>query len=430
MIKFLLAIVLVAFFSCKKDGVNNTNRKLYSISISNSSNLFITSDKSGNKLYGLRSKSLINKSASISASNNSRDSEVFEVKYYDDLGEEIVKSNPTQIFNLTNYIILVFDNFEAYFVSKRDEKVFEIPLRYLPHYVENKYTYLSQYLNTIDKIQEDGNNNIYYTTYESSSPHKKTLYKVSLSNSSLLQYEEVSAVNDDINGFCVDVNGNISYGYRDNKTQEYKYRYRKADGSFVSPNFPSQSNYNRVWIGTDGNMYGIQSNVEGNIHHKNSYFGKIENGIFSKIKLINMDLNDWKFGEVFKVKGQLFHAYYDYNPNKLFNISNEHDYAEISCAVEPNYVINDDLYYFDKVKFILTLINIKNGSTSHVFDLDENQLGNFDIDKILKVSIDGVVFSGVDLSNGQYVVSTLDINNELIKREVISGEIKTFIALN
>src|SRR5690606_17962334 len=156
----------------------------------------------------------------------------FEIKYLNDEGEEIQKTNPTYIYNLKDFIVLAFGEpysyIEAYLVKKSDGKVFEIPYEYVPS-AEGS---LDQYLNTKGRIQEDGNNHIYYIT------NKGTLYKISINTPSSLKFQEVSAVNDNVLGFCVDKSGNIHYGYSDSNTSNSKYRYRKSDGSFVNPTFP------------------------------------------------------------------------------------------------------------------------------------------------------------------------------------------------
>lgn len=399
----------------------NTNNSLSAITIQNTKALFISTSNVGSKLYGV-------KSSSISGKNTSNTEEIFEIKYLNSDGEEIQKSNPAYIYNLKDFIILGFGtNYlinsgfeEAYLIKKTDGKVFEIPKNYMPHVVGNKYNYLRQYLNTENKIQEDENNNIYYTTY----PNQKIL-KVSLNTPSSLQFQEISAVNDVVYGFCVDGKGNIHYGYYDSNTQNYKYRYRKSEGNFVNTSFPQSQYYNRIWTGTDGVMYSAKMNTA-----DDSYLGKIQDGSFSEIKHSNMNINDWKFGDVFNVKGKIIYTYYEYNPNKFFNFSNEMEFAEISCSVKANYVLNNDLYNFDKATFALTLINVLNGNTSVVYDLDETKLGNYDIDKIINVDQDGVTFSAVDLSNGQYVVAKISTANLVTIQTTINGQITTVTSLN
>ncbi|MDW8850090.1 hypothetical protein SD960_08315 [Flavobacterium sp. MMLR14_040] len=421
----VFGLTSIIFNSCNNDdgngGEKNTNNNLSSITIQNSKALFISSSKEGSKLYGV-------KSSAISGKSTSGTEVIFEIKYLNSAGEEIQKSDPAYIYNLKDFIVLGFgasylinSGFdEAYLIKKSDGKVFEIPRKYMPHVVGNKYDYLHQYLNTENKIQEDKNNNIYYTTY----PDHKIL-KVSLNTPSLLQFQEISAVNDNVYGFCVDGNGNIHYGYYDSNTQDYKYRYRKSEGNFINTTFPEGKYYNRIWTGTDGQIYGAKMNTV-----DDSYLGKIQDGGFLVIKQSKMNINDWKFGNVFNVKGKIIYTYYEYNPNKFFNLSNEMEFTEIPCSVKANYVLNDDLYNFDKATFVLTLINVLNGNTSVVYDLDETKLGNYDIDKIINVDQDGVTFSAVDLNNGQYVVAKISISNLVTIQTNINGLITTVTSLN
>lgn len=424
-IYLVFGLSIITINSCSKDDGNiNTktiNGNLSSISIQNTKSLFISSSKTGNKLYGV-------KSSSISGKSSLTTEDIFEIKYFNSAGEEIQKSNPAYIYNLKDFIVLGFgadflinSGFEeAYLIKKSDGKVFEIPKNYMPHVVGNKYSYLDQYLNTKNKIQEDNNNNIYYTTY----PNKKIL-KVSLNTPSSLQFEEISAVNDNVYGFCVNGKGDIHYGYYDSDTQNYKYRYRKSEGNFLNATFPQYIHNDRIWTGTDGQMYGAKMKTE-----NDSYLGKIQDGSFLEIKQLKMNLNDWKFGDVFNVKGKIIYTYYEYNPNNFFNLSNEIEFSEISCLVKANYVINDDLYNFEKTTFILTIINISNGSTSVVYDLDETKLSNYDIDKIINVDQNGVTFSAVDLNNGQYVVAKISTNNVVEIQKTITGQITTITSIN
>lgn len=417
-IYLVFGFTIIALNSCSKheDTINekNINSNLSSITIQNTKSLFISSSSTGNKLYGVKSSSTTE--------------DIFEIKYLNSTGEEVQKSNPAFIYNLKDFIVLGFGaNYlinsgfeEAYLIKKSDGKVFEMPKNYMPHVVGNKYSYLDQYLNTKDKIQEDNNNNIYYTTY----PNQKIL-KVSLNTPSSLQFEEISAVNDNVYGFCVNGKGDIHYGYYDSNTQNYKYRYRKSEGNFVNATFPQSQYYNRIWIGTDGQIYGAKMNTA-----EDSFFGKIQDGRFSEIKQSKMNINDWKFGDVFNVKGKIIYTYYDYNPNKFFNISNEMEFSEIPCSVKANYVINNNLYNFEKATFVLTLINISDGSTFVYYDLDETKLVNYDIDKIINVDQNGVTFSAVDLNNGQYVVAKISTNNAVEIQKTIAGLITTVTPIN
>ena len=429
--EMLLAFGLasVMFISCNDDGDKTTNSSLSSVNIQGVEALFISSSNTGSKLYGVKSSVL----------RSSDSEEIFEIKYVNSVGEEIQKSNPSYIFNLKDFIILGFGaNYlinsgfdEVYLVKKSDGKVFEIPREYMPHIVGNKYHYDYMYFNTMNKIQEDGSNNMYYTTYQTSSPHKKTLYKVSLSSPSSLQFQEVSAVNDNINGFCVDKSGNILYTYYDYNTHSQKYRYRKSAENFINfATFSYDDDVNRsqrvqlVWTGTDGQMYAVQEIVQ-NGTQEGLYLVKIQEGNVVSAKNMNTKVEGIPTN-VFNVKGKIFYS----QTNTLFNLSNEAEYAEISCLTVANLELNNDLYNFNQATFTLTLINAASGGISVVYDLDETKLGNYDIDKIINVAQDGITFSAVDLGNGQYVVAKIFTDNTVAVQTSISGLVTSVMSLN
>lgn len=436
----LVMSISFVFVSCSKDDKEkekNPSRTLASINIQGAKALFISSSNTGSKLYGVKSSAL----------RSSNDDEIFEIKYINDDGEEIQKTNPAYIYNLKNFIVLAFGNEyydfdETYLVKKSDGKVFSLPRENMPHVVGNKYSYDIMYFNTMNKIQEDGNNNMYYTTYQRSSPHKKTLYKVSLNSPSSLEFKEVSAVNDDVDGFCVDKSGNILYTYYDTNTQSKKYRYRKSAGNFINVDRYSsdEEQYTEtqiVWTGTDGQMYSVTQVSQSVFPWENKfYLGKIQDGIFTLLREMNTQIEPVSttvdgypysyVDNVFNIKGKIFYS----QTNTLFNLSNEAEYAEIPCSVVANWILNDNLYSLNRTTFTLISIDATNGSMSVVYTLDKTLLGNYDIDKIVDVALDGVTFSAVDLNNGQYVVAKIFTDNTVVVQTSISGLVSTVMSLN
>ena len=129
---------------------------------------------------------------------------------------------------------------------------------------------------------------------------------------------------------------------------------------------------------------------------------------------------------IFKVQERIIFCIQGY----LIDISDEFSYKETLCSVRPNMVVNDQLCYFDDQAFSCTLVNIDSGETSLLYDLDESKLNNYKIDKIMSVSDSGVTFSAVDLSNGNYVVAKIDLENVVTVQQTIEGEVTVVIPLN
>ena len=419
----------IIFFGCDKD---NKKGSFTRMNIENAKSLFIASSGSGSKMYGVKKSSL----------KSTSEDEIYEISYLDENGEQIEKNNPCHIFDAGDYAIVCFGDidyfYEAYFVKKSDGLVYAIPQDYMPHLVGNKYYWDDRFVNVKDKIQMDINKNFYYSTWQSSSPHKKTLYKISSIASSAIQFSEVSAVNDDIDAFCVDRQGNILY-----PGGSAGFRYRKTDGSFVnmSPGHPEiEGQLQWIWKGTDGGMYGIFATP------LSAYLVRIQNGeIAGLLKEVSYLFNrghvnlSGGYGPggsalnyLFNIQGRIIHcsdAYHEVPPH-LIDISSEALYKEIPTSVLGNTVFNNQLYHFDDKTFSCTHINIDTGETSLLFDLDESKLGNFDIDKILNISESGVEFSAVQLSNGNYVVGKIGLDNVVTIQQEISGTVTVILPLN
>ncbi|MCL2329594.1 MAG: hypothetical protein FWC39_13930 [Bacteroidetes bacterium] len=394
----LLCVISVAFTSCNKNKVENN--KLASITIQNAKALFISSSNNEAKLYGIQSSAL----------KSSDEDEIFEIKYLNSAGEEIIKSNPREIYNLKDFVVLVFETYETYLVNKSSGKVYELlSQEYVLDYECSRFLGMKPF-------QESENNNLYFVRYKSG---EAKLFKLSLSNLSSLQFEQVSAVNDHIYHFCVDKVGDIFYAAY-NGTSDNIDRYRKADGSFVIPNF---GYILKIWVGTDGQMYAIQG--QGKIVNDKLVvmLSTIQDGVFTPIKEVHFRGFENK---IFYVQGKMICAH----DGMLFNIANENDYSETPCALTPTHAINNELYNFDKETFKLTKIDVSTGTTSLVSNFDKTKLGNYDIGNIINVSVSGITFSATDLRNGNYVVAKISTDNSVVIQTTITGTIGTVVSLN
>jgi len=404
----LLCALSIAFISCNKNKVENN--QLASITIQNAKALFISSSaQGGNKLYGIKSSAL----------KSGDEDEIFEIKYLNSAGEEIIKSNPSKIYNSKSYVVLMFGYGETYLVNKTSGKTFALPQEYMPYMYEEKYPL---FVGT-SMFREDGNNNLYFNQGGSK------IFKLSLNSPSSLQFEQVSAVNDNVHDFCVDGDGNIFYrGY--GGIYEYLYRYRKADGSFILPDFGEWQNYQKsyqknyilnIWVGLDEQMYVTQGKyVNDNLI---VMLSTIQDGVFTPIKEVNLFIND---SEIFYVQGKMICA----QDGLLYNIASANDYFEIPCALMPTLMLNGELYNFDKETFKLTKIDVSTGTTSLVSNFDKTKLGNYDIDKIINVSVSGITFSATDLRNGNYVVAKISTDNSVEVQTTITGTVATIVSLN
>lgn len=425
---FCLSLFLVS--SCESGGDDNpTEGKLTVVDIRDAKSLFISKiDDYSSKLYGVKNKS----KASIGKATG-EDLECYEILFIDEYGDTIKKDNPTYIFNIEDFIILSFGSQtgfrESYLIKKADGKVFEIPYIYQPHTVYNKYTWGEQYLILKDKIQEDASNNIYYTNYETNSPHKKTLYKISLNTPSELVFEEVSAVNDDVYGFCVDNLGNVLYhtGYYSDK----KARYRKPVGEFAMDS--AFNELDLIWKGVDGVMYAVRSVYNDNTYRRDRAFVKLVDGEVTlindipdgvELNMVYID-NENKYN-VYQVQGNIILSQSD----KLFNLSKEDKLGFVACDKIASTVIDDKLYSFDSNTFACYEIDINTGATTLEYSLDKTKLQGIDIDKIITVSLDGVTLSGVSLSNGQYVVVKISTDNSVTVQQSIAGKVTYVQAIN
>ena len=416
---------MILITSCDK--IDKQSGKFIRMDIEDAKTLFIASSESGSKMYGVKKTS--------SKSTSEMDGEIYEISYLDGNGEQIEKNNPTHIFDAGDFVIVIFVDWilgwEAYFVRKSDGLVYAIPEDYMPlvpDYISPSWQ--DRLFGFVGNIQLDKNKNIYYTDHFK---HPTTLYKVSSIASSKIQFSGVSAVNDNVRGFCVDDEGQIVYAHSTVYSTDYLMRYRKVDGSFVDMtiyNYDTDDCIESIWKGTDGLMYGFIHNGRDN---PNVCLIKIQDGQITKIRDAYLFVSQGEFSarNTFRVQGRIIYSIpSNIYPWYIIDISNESLYQEIRTTVQPNMVVNDQLCYFDDKAFSCTLVDIDTGETSLLYDLDESRLGNYDIDKIMSVTDSGVVFSAVRLSDGNYVVAKIGLDNSVTIQQTIEGNVTVVMPLN
>jgi len=416
---FALCLSFMITTSCDKDDKKGDGR-FTRMNIEDAKTLFIASTESGSKMYGIKKSSL--------KSTSEMDGEIYEICYLDANGKQIEKNNPSRIIDAGDFLIVEFTDWhtsEAYFVKKSDGLIYEIPQEYRAIGSNGRYFSFSR------NVQHDIHKNIYYRNVYWGS----TLYKVSSIASSAIQFTEVSAVNDNVTGFCVDAEGQIIYTHRrENEAYEENMRFRRVDGSFVNMtiyDYDTGDNILRIWTGMDGIIYGFVRNLN-EIMGSNSLV-KIQDRQIVKIKPVSQFYAGEPSHTTYWIQGRIIccvpsSAY----PTMcyLIDISSESLYKETQCWVRPNMVINDQLCHFDDKTFSCTIINIDTGETSSLYDLDESRLSNYDIDKIISVSDSGVVFSAVRLSDGNYVVAKIGLDNSVTIQQTIEGNVLVIMPLN
>jgi len=419
---------LILITSCVKkevDGGNNKNGTFTRMNIENVNTLFIASSNQGSKMYGF-------KESSLKGTSSEKDEEIFEIRYLDENGKPVEKNNPDFVYDIGDFIYVLFldelDGSTAYFVKKTDGLIYQIPLVNSPPARSGSYEQKNKLFSFFGLIQLDEKRNVYYPC------HSSALYKVSSIASSEIQFNEVSVENDITTGFCVDNEGQIIYAYRpDNATLESA-RYRKQDGTFVDMTIDDYDTgkIRCFWKGTNGCLYGfMQTPVDGGV-----CFVKIQEGQIVKIRDVNHDILLYGFDKfsknTFEVQGRIIYCIRSSsNTNNwhLIDISNESSYKETLCSVQPNMVVKNQLCYFDDQTFSCTIINIDTGETSLLFDLDESQLSNFAIDKIISVTESGVVFSCMQLSDGKNFIVKIGLDNSVTVQQVIEGKISIITPL-
>ena len=418
---FVLCASLMFIASCDKGKDEDKSGKFNRMNIEEAKTLFITSSDTGSKIYGVKKSS--------SKSTADIDGEIYEISYLDENGNQIEKNfNPTDILDAGDFVIVKFDGHESYFINKTNGLIYAIPEDYFPTAAIHRPD--AFFFSTTGKIQLDKNKNIYYINEGASASLMWGLYKVSSIASSAIQFNQVSAVNDKIYGFCVDDLGQILYSHNNGQL----FRIRKSDGSFANIDRNTLDEYMLcVWKGTDGLMYGIMRYTV-DYDPNNFYLMKIQEGQIIKIRDVYQEFEYFPQyistvdNIVFYVQGKIFLNIPQ--GTGFINISSGSLYKEIPCSVKPNMVLNDQLCYFDDKTFSCTLINIDTGETSLLFDLDESRLSNYDIDKIMSVTNSGVTFSAVQLSDGKYIVARIGLDNSVTIQQTIEGKVSVVLPLN
>lgn len=427
---FALSASVMVIPSCNNKEVDNNgtgkNGTFTRMNIENVKTLFIASSGSGSKMYGFKNSSL----------KSTTDEEIYEIGYFDENGEPVEKNNPDFVYDVGDFVYVFFaglDGSEAYFVQKSDGLAYSVPLEYCPPMRSNNYEQTNRLFRSFGMIQLDKNKNIYFPAQMNA-----ILYRVSSVVASEIQFTEVSAANDHPTGFCVDDEGQVIYAYRPDNAGLESVRCRKPDGSFVNM-VTDDYDTGRIicfWKGTDGRLYGIMqtpADAESDV-----CFVKIQEGQIAKIRNVNHDIlvysgnDNFSVKNVFRVQGRIIYCvaaqpdFYPY-PWHLIDISDESSYKETLCQIRPNMVINNQLCYFDDKTFSCTLINIDNGETSLLYDLDESKLNNYNIDKIISVTESGVVFSA--LSDGKYIVAKIGLDNSVTVQQTIEGKVSVIMPL-
>ena len=433
--------LMAVFCGCQKEkgGENVTPARM---NIDEAKSLFIASSTSGSKVYGVKKSS--------TKSTAGMDGEIFEISYLDNTGNPIVKEHPRHIYDAGNFVIVCFGDKEtfllreAYFVNKSNGLIYAIPQDKLPLvYLEEYDNSPAMFMGRLNKVQLDRDGNVYYVGVPET---RKTLYKVSAVTSSAINITQVSAVNDYVVFFCVDSEGNILYSGSKNNSESV-IRYRKAsDGSLVSYTQFWEEHKRKVWTGTDGVMYEINTDP----HYM---MVEAENGHVEYTKISFMKMQDGQPSDIIQediVEGRVMNFYGFYvqgriillsrvhgTKNYLIDVSNESSYKIIPCSIETNLpfedkllVVEDKLCYFNYDAFSYTLIDIDTGQTSLLYSFDKSKLGNYDVDQIMSVTESGVVFSAIQLTDGKYVVAKLDTNGTVTIQQTIEGTVSVVMPLN
>jgi len=418
----LFALMLITSCVDKEvnDDISKSGGTFTRMNIDEANTLFIASSNSASKMYGFKQSS---------SKSSGMDDEIFEIKYFDENEEPVEKNNPDFIYDAGDFIYVFFlglDGSEGYFVKKSDGSVYPIPLEYCPPMRSGNYEQKNQLFRFFGLIQFDKNKNIYYPA-----PSQTTLLKVTSVALPTIRFSEVSMENDIPTGFCVDEEGQIIYTYRPENASAENARCRKPDGSFVDlPIDDYEAGRVRCfWKGTDGLLYGF-AQADGEVS-----LIKTQDGQIAKIRNVHHDillygLDKFSAKNVFEVQGKIIYCIRAGNHSDfwyLIDISNESTYKETPCTVQPNMIVNDQLCYFDDETFSCTLINVDNGETSLLFDLDETKLNDYDIDKIMMVTETGVVFSAVHVSDNKNVVAKIGLDNTVAVQQTIEGKVSVVL---
>ncbi len=431
--KPLLLLMLLSFIfsSCSKleDAVNsNLNpsaspKDVAKVDIQNAKILFISSGEASPKLYAV-----------VGDSSNGGEKTV-EVVFLNNNGDTIKGMNTASVTILKKYIILnLWNHFgvsDFYFVDRTDGSAFKTPSDFDPYISGNIYHPSLLFPLNMGNIQEDKFGDIYFSRCPDFSPYKSTLHKMSILSPSSFMFEDLSVANDFLTGFCTDNIGNALYNYKSENLTEGKLRYRYADGGYANVSMSSETTeLIFVWKGTDGEMYCIMMDRSAALQF---YLVKITEEGTTVEKNINVEIENYNCSNCsyenyfHQVQGQIIFS----QSGEILNLSSAEAYKASPCSVRANMVSNDKLFYFDKTTLQFTLIDIETGATSLYYDLDEFAVLNYEIDKILSVKEDGILFSGLDLHTGKNVTARLNIHGIVtVVNKEIPGTVSNVYLLN
>ena len=445
--------------SCKDDALKDEKSgKVSHMNIANAKTLYITSHESISKLYGIKKSSMLR-------SMSETDGEIYEIEYFDEDSKPIEGKSPHYIYDAGDFLILFFKRSEGWlveeevcFVRKIDGVVFEIADDYIPSISGynglifnsnvNKRSIYSNVVGDLDFINicYDKNDNFYYTAIlcqnDGTCPH--TLYRVPSISNAAINFKQISAESETVWGFCVDDAGNAIYGRAGGEWM----RYVSNSGVISEPipviiraknsDYPLE-NYLFVWTGTDGIMSlkverGEQFSDGSFTSHQTPkyYLMKMEDGQFIKKREVMLDFSNSSPSSynVFYINRRVLYSHYNGSTTTLVDISNESSYCEIPCSVKANAVINDKLYNFNAESFSLTHIDVDNGATTLIYDLDKSLLSDFHIACIIDVTESGITFSAYRLSDNTYIVARINSDNIVTILQDNSGKVSAITSLN
>ena len=181
---------------------------------------------------------------------------VEEVTYFDDEGNPItLVSPPTSIIVLNDDFLIVSFGSNNYLVNTNTGAAF-IFTNDLPNPQQNRHMYGGEF------IGHDNAGNIYFI----SSPFgaQGPLRRLSVRNVTDVSIETVSAPNDTVFSFGVDLEGNVAYEGSDAAGNRVL-RFRTNNGGFDV--LPGQTNHSNTtfWTGFDGKLYYLNASNPGSI---------------------------------------------------------------------------------------------------------------------------------------------------------------------
>lgn len=457
---WILSLSMITI-SCKDDIENEGEAgKLTRMNIEDAKLLYISSQNSSSKLYGV-------KNASTLRSTSDKNDQIYEIEYYDNKGKTIQDKIPHYLYDARDYLMAIFKDphdlyaYEGYLVRKKDGKAFEIPREYIP--IVDGHNDMIFNANTnkrrfryIPVLQDwdflnvcfDKYDNLYYSSSKclSSGECPNILHRISITANNHINFTPISVESESVWGFCIDKEGNALYGRAGGEWM----RYVSADGSIGEP-IPAiiREKYsdvavaacNLVWSGTEDimalyeYMAEYDEELDGYIHFpdRKYFLMKLRDGQFERVKELKLKFvgdNLPSSYNVFYVGGKVMYSYFFEGTAILVDISSMDSYREILCAVEANIVIDDKLYNFDKETFSLTHINIENGATTPVFNLDMSPLNGYVNISIMEVTESGVLFAAHRVSDRINVVAKIDLDNEFTILQSNSGMISVITTLD